>query len=116
DQVWECVESNGFFSDVRQVVETGVWENAIYTDGSETGYTDALGSNHGWELYTNMKMFVDGKEIQPNNSDFIEARGSNFTAIATSNFVTVDNSEIRGVTMKKWRVTEGKVVIENDID
>src|SRR5690606_17110079 len=41
------VQRNGkeSFSVVQQVINTGVYENAIYTSGY--GYTDALGSAHG---------------------------------------------------------------------
>lgn len=108
-----CTRLSEFeFSDVHQVINTGVYENAIYTSGY--GYTNALGSAHGWEMLLNNTIFLDGKEINISDSWDI-LKGIEFFATTRTNFKSPDGTSNVAQSDKIWRIRDGVLNIQNNI-
>lgn len=102
------------FGLVSEVIQTGVWENAIYSSGS--GYTDAIGSIHGWETMQEATMFIDGTEIDPTSSAVTTWKCKRLLFVQSSFFKTLDGSGNIGSSNKSWEITRGKIIITNPIE
>lgn len=105
------------FTDVREVILTGVWENAIYTTGAN--YTDALGSSHGWESLVNngFSLFMDAKSIDMELLDVGSLiKGSYLTFQTKTEFKNFSGTAAVGTSIKKWTIKDGELTIQNNIN
>lgn len=97
------------FSDVQQVVNTGVYENAIYTSGS--GYNNALGSAHGWEMLESFEILADSKKLDMQTLSIVKCKMLTFTT--KTFFKTPDGSANIGESNKQWIFKDGEFTIRN---
>jgi|GEM_PF-6456858 len=100
------------FTTLLQVINTGVYENAIYTSGY--GYTDALGSAHGCEMLDEFGIFMDGIKLDVStmaNNVF----GTYLTFTTRTFFKAPNGIDNVGKSFKKWEIKDGLLRISNNI-
>ena len=112
DRGWAVTKVGEGFTTDFQVVNAGVYENAIYTSGS--GYSDAIGGSHGWEMIEEFRLYIDGVEIDFDTFDSVGGREFSFTTL--TNYKTVNGDGNIGKSFKKWVFSNGKFSIENNIE
>lgn len=100
------------FEVIEQVVEQGVWENAIYT--TTGGYDDALGSAHGWEIMEDVTFMLDDSVIDVTvpGSSWV---GREFKVIQASMLKTFDGAGDIGKMAKQWVFSAGKISLNQKI-
>lgn len=94
------------------IVRSGVYENAIYTSGY--GYTDALGSTHGWEMLDEFGLFMDGTRIDVVSMP-TDVFGAYLTFTTRTFFKAPNGVDDVGVSFKKWDFKNGLLTISNNI-
>lgn len=112
EQGWVVQRSGDDFINVREIVMAGVYENAIYTNG----YSDALGSAHGWEILEHLNVWMDGSELDILSDDFQEARGRVFSFNTLTSFRTANGLGEVGKSFKTWIFKDGVFEIDNNIN
>lgn len=112
DRAYRCQRTGDIsFTDLLQVIETGMWENAIYTSGG--GYSDALGGLHGCELINELTILADSEPIL--TSDTGEWKCSRLFIASSSYFKTSNGTGNIGLTLKTWDITNEEIITTNDI-
>ncbi|MCC2598054.1 hypothetical protein [Sphingobacterium sp. FBM7-1] len=115
DEGWIVMRNNDVFTNIRQVILTGVYENAIYLN--EPSYNNALGSSHGWEMLSDdgFSLFMDGKRIDVDGIEK-DVKGRYLTFCTKTGLKKADGSGDVASSFKKWEFRNGVLKLKNSID